>query len=155
MSMEYIDTELTPGQQIIALDGFIEPLEYEFENTPEKFIDWEEFILEAVENIVPIWNEDKVQWWSEMGTPEPEDYSPGFGDGIIEAITFSIYQSIEHFLLEVVRGVAVDDSLTVFEKPMGGKIVPNIFEVLSGAVEYRHQLGVSLGYISLAKAIIK
>lgn len=142
--MEYITTDLTVGQRITALDGFIEPLEYELENNPNKFIDWDMFIAEATDNIVPVWNHERAQWWLDMNMPDDDDYSPGLGDGIIDAITFSVYMTIERYLLEVVRSVMIDSDTE-----------PTIAEVLGGAVELRKELGVSRGYADLAKAIIK
>jgi hypothetical protein len=144
MSMEYITTDLTAGQRIIALDGFIEPLEYELENNPNKFIDWDMFIAEVADNIVPVWNHERVQWWLDMNLPESDEYSPGVGDGIIDAITFSLYMTVEQFLREVVESLMVDSDTE-----------PTIAEVLVGAIEIRKELGVSKGYADLAKAIIK
>lgn len=145
MSMEYIQTDLTVGQRVIALDALIEPLEYELENNTNKFIDWQDFIVEVTDNIVPVWNEDRVQWWLDMGTPEADDYTPGTGDGIIDAITFSIYMTIEQYLNDIVRMVMID-----------GDTQPTIEEVLGGAVEYRQELRwyMSQGYVQLAKAIL-
>ena len=142
--MEYITTDLTVGQRITALDGLIEPLEYELENNPNKFIDWDMFIAEATDNIVPVWNHERAQWWLDMNMPDDDDYSPGLGDGIIDAITFSVYMTIERYLLEVVRSVMIDSDTE-----------PTIAEVLGGANEIRKELGVSRGYADLAKAIIK
>jgi hypothetical protein len=144
MSMEYITTDLTAGQRIIALDGFIEPLEYELENNPNKFIDWDMFIAEVADNIVPVWNHERVQWWLDMNLPESDEYSPGVGDGIIDAITFSLYMTVEQFLREVVESLMIDSDTE-----------PTIAEVLGGAIEIRKELGVSKGYADLAKAIIK
>jgi len=143
MSMEYITTDLTLGQQIIALDAIIEPLEYRLENTPNEFINWEDFTLQLADEIVPVWNHERVQWWLDMNMPESEDYSPGVGDGIIDAITFSLYMSIERFITQAIWMVAVDDYTE-----------PTVAEVLGGVLEYRTQFGVARGYANLAKAIL-
>lgn len=140
--MEYIITDLTAGQQIIALDAIIEPLEYHLENTPNESIDWDDFIAQLADEIVPTWNEEKVQWWMDMKFSETEEYKPEPTDSLLSAITFHVFFAIETFLLDVVELVTVDD------------VQPTALEVLSGAIEYRQRFGVAQGYIDLAKAIL-
>ena len=155
MTMQYINTDLTTGQKIIALDALIEPLEYHIENTPNEFIQWEDFTLELADSIVPIWNHDRVQWWLDMGMPQEDDYSRGIGEGVIDEITYSIYIAVENYLSQIINSADIDSEIKFAEKVLGGTIVPNAQEVLDKAVEYRQQLGVSQGYANLAKAIIK
>jgi hypothetical protein len=143
MSMEYITTDLTLGQQIIALDAIIEPLEYHIENTPNEFMNWEDFTMQLADEIVPVWNHERAQWWLDMNMPESDDYSPGVGDGILDAITFSLYMAIERFLMEIVRSVMIDSDTE-----------PTVAEVLGGAIEYRQQFGVAKAYANLANAIL-
>lgn len=153
--MQYIETDLTAGQKIIALDALIEPLEYHLENTPNEFINWDDFTLELADSIVPVWNHDRVQWWLDMGTPEAEDYSRGVGESVIDEITYTIYIAVENFLGAVINNADIDSEIKFAEKLLGGVIVPSPEEVLTKALEYREQLGVSQGYANLAKAIIK
>ena len=141
--MEYITTDLTAGQTTKALDAIIEPLEYHLENTPNQFINWDDFTMQLADEIVPVSNHERVQWWLDMNMPESEDYSPGVGDGIIDAITFSLYMSIEQFIRDIVWMVAVD-----------AYTEPTVAEVLGGAIEYRQEFGVANGYVNLAKAIL-
>ena len=133
--MEYITTDLTAGQKITVLDNFIEPLQYELENNPQSAIELSDFITEVADNIVPVWNHDRIEWWTDMGSPEPDDYQRGMGDGIIDAITWAIYEAIEGFLHQLGDG--------------------DPKQALQDAQELRAAVGVSLGYANLARAIIK
>lgn len=142
--MEYIETDLTVGQRIIALDALIEPLEYHLENTPNEFMDWEDFTMQLADEIVPISNYDRVQWWLDMNMPQEGDYTRGIGEGILDEITYAIYIAIEQFLMQVVRMVMIDSDTE-----------PTVAEVLGGAVEYRQEFGVARGYSQLAEAILK
>ena len=153
--MQYITTDLTVGQKIVALDALIEPLEYHLENTPNEFINWEDFTMELADDIVPIWNAERVQWWLDMGMPESEDYTRGIGESVIDEITYAIYIVVEQFLRELIESAEVDSDIKFAENLFGGTIVPNAQEVLSTAVEYRKQFGVARGYSDLARAIIK
>ena len=153
--MQYITTDLTVGQKIVALDALIEPLEYHLENTPNEFINWEDFTMELADDIVPIWNAERVQWWLDMGMPESEDYTRGIGEGVLDEITYAIYIVVEQFLRELIESAEVDSDIKFAENLFGGTIVPNAQEVLSTAVEYRKQFGVARGYSDLARAIIK
>ena len=133
--MEYITTDLTAGQKITVLDNFIEPLQYELENNPQSAIELSDFITEVADNIVPVWESDRIEWWTDMGSPEPDDYQRGIGDGIIDAITWAIYEAIEGLLHQLGDG--------------------DPKRALQDAQELRATVGVSLGYANLAQAIIK
>ena len=155
MSMEYIESDLTAGQKIVALDAIIEPLEYHLENTPNEFINWEDFTMQLADDIVPIWNAERVQWWLDMGMPESDDYSRGIGEGVLDEITYAIYIAVEQFLRNLIEGAEVDSDIKFAENVFGGTIVPNAQEVLNTAVKYRKQFGVARGYDQLAEAILK
>ena len=141
--MEYISTDLTAGQQIIALDKIIEPLEYHIENTPNEFINWDDFIAHLADEIVPTWNDEKVQWWIDMKFSQAEDYKPEPTESILNAIGFHVFFAVETFLLDLVESVSAHED-----------IEPSVAEVLGGAIEYRQRFGVAQGYLELAKAIL-
>lgn len=144
MSMEYIETDLTVGQRIVALDAIIEPLKYHIENTPNKFMNWEDFTMQLADEIVPIWNAERVQWWLDMDMPQEDDYQRGIGDSILDDITYSLYMAIERFITHAIWMVAVDDYTE-----------PTVAEVLGGVLDYRQEFGVARGYSQLAEAILK
>jgi hypothetical protein len=142
--MEYIESDLTAGQRIVALDAIIEPLEYHLENTPNEFINWEDFTMQLADEIVPISNHERVQWWLDMNMPQEDDYQRGIGDSILDEITYSLYMAIERFITHAVWMVAVDDYTE-----------PTVAEALGGVLDYRQEFGVARGYSQLAEAILK
>lgn len=153
--MEYIESDLTAGQRIIALDAIIEPLKYHIENTPNEFMNWEEFTMQLADEIVPIWNAERVQWWLDMNMPQEDNYQRGIGESILDEITYAIYMAVEQFLRNLIESAEVDSDIKFAENVFGGTIVPNAQEVLNTALEYRQEFGVARGYDQLAEAIIK